>query len=374
MALEGTLATLSFSDVVQLLGATQKTGVLVSERAGAGRKLYLKSGNLVAVSSSDPGGYIGNTLVALGKVTDEQLLDAVRRQPRESKLVGLLLVEAGALSEDVLRRYLADKAYEVAADLLDWTDARFRFEEFVTHPLELVPLDLPVGQLLLEGARRLDELSRLRKLVPSDAVLIERTGGAVTEPAATGQTLVCKVLRSLDRPRTVAELRTTLRTSDYALLNGLTALLDMGAVETREPDDDADEPWLVEARNLLGLGDVEAAIRLLRRGLDREPPSERARALLAEAEQRFTEETTRDELPLEAVPRPLNTMEALLERSLSPTEAFLLSRIDGYIDVADLLAATPLPEPETLTTLRRLVRGGYLELSMPEAAEPARRR
>ena len=53
MAIEGSLGTLPFADLLQILGSTRKTGTLVFHRGKAWKKLYLRDGVIVATASSE---------------------------------------------------------------------------------------------------------------------------------------------------------------------------------------------------------------------------------------------------------------------------------------------------------------------------------
>src|SRR5690242_6866068 len=98
MGLQCTLATLSFADVVQLLGSTRRTGTLHLRKDGAEWRFSLRDGVIVFVSgdaTQDPP--VGRVLLSLGRIEEDQLEEALERQKTEDKYVGLLLVESGAV-------------------------------------------------------------------------------------------------------------------------------------------------------------------------------------------------------------------------------------------------------------------------------------
>jgi hypothetical protein len=59
---------------------------------------------------------------------------------------------------------------------------------------------------------------------------------------------------------------------------------------------------------------------------------------------------------------------------LSPHQAFLLSRIDGYMTVEEALDLSPLPRMQTLRHLADLLRSGYLRLDRTTIDRPTSRR
>jgi hypothetical protein len=365
MALEGTFTTLPFADLVQLLGATRKTGTLHINKAPHWRKIYFRDGVVIVTSSDLPGDQIGRTLIALGKVREPEVTLALEEQRREPKLLGQILVEQGCIAPDVLRRYLADKAYELVEKLLAWNDAQFRFEEFAVPARAGVPLDMTAEELLMEGYRRCDELSRYREILPSEEVVLEKTGEAPDgDEGLLDQTLVGVVLRKLEQPRSVSQLKRELASTDFSVLAGINKLIEKGVLRPRRhvPSPPPDPTWLPDARKLVMAGLFTPAIELLRRGLAVEPANEAARALLERAEVGFEREITRKELPLGAVPEVLTPLESLGGHRIHPAEAFLLSRINGEVSVGALIDSTPLPPAETLRTLQHLVREGHIRL------------
>jgi len=364
VALEGNLSTVDFPDVLQLLCSTRKTGVLHLRRAADWKRIYLRDGTVLLLSSSEPEDYIGDTLASLGKVSEEDLRRALVRQQREGKLVGAILVEEGKIEADVLLRYLRDRAYELIAKIVRvWTDAEFRFEEYALPPFDLIPLDLSVGQLLMEGVRRSDEINRLRERLPDDEVVLERTE-EIFDDETMRSTLTGLVVSKLERPLSVRELKRELRTSEFALLTGITALIDRGFVKTSDRtvrlDPPARSPWLAEARKLHLAGMSEQAVERLRDGLKADPVNTAARTLLSQAEAALVRDLTRGELPLSRRLEVMRPLAELGERSLSPVEAFIVSRIGDDTDIEALLEATPLPVAEILLAVRRLMSEGIL--------------
>src|SRR5207249_1463012 len=120
--------------------------------------------------------------------------------------------------------------------------------------------------------------------------------------------------------------------------------------------------WLVEARKLLMAGFTKKAIETLRRGLAFDSSNTEGRGLLMQAENRLVRDVTRKEVPFEAIPEPAVTLEEVVDRHLTPAEAFVLSRANGDMDVAGLIDAIPLPMAEALLILQKLLQAGYLTL------------
>jgi hypothetical protein len=57
--------------------------------------------------------------------------------------------------------------------------------------------------------------------------------------------------------------------------------------------------------------------------------------------------------------RPLGELRSL---SVTPEQGFILSRVDGQIDVRSIVQISPLPEIDALLVLRGLIEAGHLKL------------
>jgi tetratricopeptide (TPR) repeat protein len=111
---------------------------------------------------------IGDILVKNGKITQEQLHDAIDQQIRQrDRRVGELLVESGAIAREELEHYMRLQIEEAVFFLFTWTRGSFNFEADV-HPEEQDFLvAIKPESLVLEGARRVDEWSLIEKKIPS---------------------------------------------------------------------------------------------------------------------------------------------------------------------------------------------------------------
>jgi hypothetical protein len=109
-------------------------------------------------------------------------------------------------------------------------------------------------------------------------------------------------------------------------------------------------------------GEFENALDILD-GLYKEyPGDESLRRLTAESEAAFVDKAYRHFLPPNKIPRLTRPVESLATEGISPTEFFLLSRVDGTWDVKSIVQIAPLRETDTLRTLKRMREAGVIEL------------
>jgi len=107
MPVYGDLNTMSLSDLLQWASMNRKTGVLELERNKICRRIEFRNGWIGACSSDDPPARIGQFLLSRGKISEQQLQDALSRQEVMGQNLGMILLEMGAITQQELKRQIA---------------------------------------------------------------------------------------------------------------------------------------------------------------------------------------------------------------------------------------------------------------------------
>lgn len=274
MAIEGPLKELGLHDVFQLLDLSRKTGVMriTSHLRNNEGMVAFDSGAIVYAEIKSNPHRIGDMLVRAGKVTEGDLERARAIQEREGprQRLGQILVSIGALSARDLDSQVEFHVAEVVFELLSWQEGFFSFAE---GTLAGVPADAMVKirteSLLMEGARRIDEWSRIESHVPHLGVI---PGLAAVEDGTGAQLDLLpaewEVLAEVDGERDVRQIAGRLARSEFEVARTLFGLVATGVIELRDPGatrrqrvslaDDAGA-LLATAELRLETGDVAAA-------------------------------------------------------------------------------------------------------------------
>ena len=197
---------------------------------------------------------------------------------------------SGAISRRELDRQLKAQIEEAVFELLGWTEGYFRFEEGAPCQAAVeAPVRLPTEALLMEGARRLDEWSRIGSkvshlgLVPR---LPDQNGGAARR--STWCPFEWEVLAAVDGQRDLHALAEVLGRSEFEVARTVYGLTAAGVVVLGDPARPGEEPepgrdlaaLLVPARDALAQGEYEIAAGALEELLRRDPLMPEARRLL----------------------------------------------------------------------------------------------
>src|SRR6185436_11134879 len=84
MALQGSLSTMSVSDLLQFLAVSRKTGLLKFSHQKVLKGIYIENGIIVGSSTNDPKEYLGQVLIHYGKLDEAQLQAAMEIQRGEA--------------------------------------------------------------------------------------------------------------------------------------------------------------------------------------------------------------------------------------------------------------------------------------------------
>lgn len=269
MAIEGPLQEMSIQDVLQLLELARKTGILTvtSDHPSDEVAIHFKKGLIVFSMQRHSKRRLGQLLLRAGKITERELdraLELQRQDPRQ-RLADILL-EMGSVSEEELRRHLRFQIEETVYEVMGWTQGRFRFEEKDQLDWDRVRVQVRVESLLMEGARRIDEWSRLEPRIPSvDAVPVLAPIGDADAPMLDLRPDEWEVLAEIDGEQDLRQIAANLGRSSFDVAKIAYGLVSTGVIRIQERSTPLAEGDLQRAvrelQDLLERGEVEAVVR-----------------------------------------------------------------------------------------------------------------
>ena len=371
MAIQGTLKTMSLTDLLQFLGAGRKTGVLKFDRGKITKQVYFQNGLIVGSKSNDPKEYLGQILLHYGKVDEAQLQSAREMQRKTGAKLGEVLVEQGFLTENDVLDILKTRTLDAIYDLFVWTEGQFEFYDDEPFPDDLILIEVEPTTVIMEGIYRIDELARYRSLVPSDRSVLE-LGPGWTSSLKLGKEFR-QILYFVEQRMSVAEICYHMHSSAFHVYGQLYDLvgkgvaciageLPEGTLQTQIEIEDLPESvtemiWSAE-RKLDD--DPEAALLIIQRVLQEDPKNADAQNLLPTVEEKFMKQVYESELSPQTILRLLVSSSYLTEQQLGPQEGFLLSRINGSWDIQSILSICPFRDADCLLMIKKLMERGIV--------------
>jgi hypothetical protein len=295
MAIEGPLRELGIHDVFQLLDLSRKTGALrvTSDLRDDEGVVLFDGGRVIHASVRSHPTSIERILRHAGKVSDADLAVAASLEPLPGEGLGERLVRAGVITQRELERQLRLAIESVVFELLSWQEGFFSFEE---RAVADVPLDarirISTESLLMEGARRIDEWSRIADKVPHLSVVPMLA--PVEDDRASVLDLLpheWEVLMMIDATRDLRGIAAALGRSEFEIAKIAYGLVSTGVVELLQDQPARSsaeaalgaEPALERARSALAGRRPEEALSNARAALAADPASTEARLLAARA-------------------------------------------------------------------------------------------
>ena len=174
MAIEGPLQDIGIHDVFQLLDLARKSGRL-TVRSGARDNegtVYFESGAVVHATMRDNPHTLGALLKKAGKVSQRELERAMAAQRTDMRRLGEILVAQGSVTRREVERYMRQQIESVVFDLFSWNEGSFTFADGVDDSVQMdAAIRVSIESLLMEGARRIDEWSRMGDRIPNAEVV-----------------------------------------------------------------------------------------------------------------------------------------------------------------------------------------------------------
>jgi hypothetical protein len=385
--LSGDFSTMPVKDLVAYLGSRRATGTLRVTWAGVRKLILLRDGQVLSASSNQPREFLGQFLINMGHLSEEQFSKAYATQRETRVPLGKILVMAGLVTEQTVRSALTLKFREALLDMFRWEEGEFSFDAGAVAEVEGVDARVDLTEVHRESEFRETAWQAIRGAFPSGSLYLTVDESRLPEPPRPG-TLDAKLVKHIHEGRSLDEMARVLHASDFLVYQRLYALYRLEAVKVLTapppgrqrpaPPGDEDEAQVVDvdvmgaesprseviqaAQSFLGKGNFRDGEALARRAHEMSPTPE-TEALLRSAEAALVGVLRREMLDKPQVPALRVSTAQLKTLQLSAPERYLLSRIDGKRDLGSILSVSPLKELEALKYFRTFVDTGLVKLT-----------
>ncbi|MBN2724443.1 MAG: DUF4388 domain-containing protein [Deltaproteobacteria bacterium] len=202
----------SLLEFFNFLGENSRSGVLVVVTEKIKKSIFFKDGQIRYATSNMSEDRLGEVLYRYGMVKKDVLEEALADK---SKRLGEKLVQLGHITVADLYRAIKLQLEEICYSSFLLQNGHFYFYQLVSEDLIPSTIHLQTRNILLEGVRRMDEMSYFKKKLPSPDVVPEIVSEAsvsnLTDHEATTYKLIDgrKNLRDLARQNRMGLFETT---------------------------------------------------------------------------------------------------------------------------------------------------------------------
>jgi CheY-like chemotaxis protein len=240
----GDLGILGLANLLQVVNMSQSRGILSLTNGNQKALIQFCTEGIRLVSGAGRAIPLGRILVRSGKITSEQLDELLSAQKRTGQRLGDLIIEEGLVSEADMNQALREQVAEEIYELFAWDAARFYFAESDNDvlpngagPLAMVMLDSNILSLMVEAARRSDEIAKFRSEIPVDQLVPRRLDGDVPlDDLSVSKQAVAELLTMIDGERSIEHIVNESSYPKFTVLSTLYELKQRGllAMEARE--------------------------------------------------------------------------------------------------------------------------------------------
>lgn len=235
MALRGNLKDFSLPDVFQLVQLSGKTGVLRIQGTEAQGSIWFRDGDVFFAQSNWRREQLGERLVSAQRITPAALARALElrsAEPDGGRRLGEILVNEGYITQQVLEAFVHEQIQDTIFDLMRWDEGEFDFEVLPSIVHEDIGLSVSVENIVMEGARRLEEWQRIKKKVPStDMVFKMATAPGEGTFEISLKPVEWALLLLIDGTRSVRELAVETHSTDFEVARVVYGLFSAGLLE-----------------------------------------------------------------------------------------------------------------------------------------------
>src|SRR5207237_624316 len=205
-ALQGSLHSFKLPYVLSFLATTRHSGTLTLTRDSKTSYVFFDNGAVIYAGSNQEDLRLSAILLRKKRISRSQFerIDALMLQ--EGGRFGQLAIQQGILTDEQLHDYLKVQVSEIIYDCFVWPDGAFTFVDELTLPPYAVTIAVDLSNLIMEGARRIEEWEHCLQLLPDNKVVFRVVSNPDKDEKITLSRDEWKILFMVNGQRTLEDL------------------------------------------------------------------------------------------------------------------------------------------------------------------------
>lgn len=230
MALRGNLRDFTITQLLNLINLAGKTGTLILDGPSEQAQVSFREGKLAYARIGQEDSRLAAILHKANKLNENQYRAIAERAGQMTdKELGLLLINAGYVTQDDILLNLQAHFTDVVRRLFTWVEGIFRFENGLLPPEDRINVRLDLENIIIEGSRELRELEQLQDEIPSLDMALKFTDRPMKHVNLSVEEW--RVVSFINPKNTLRQIAKTNKMSDLEIRRIVYALLQAGLVE-----------------------------------------------------------------------------------------------------------------------------------------------
>jgi curved DNA-binding protein CbpA len=211
--LQGDLTRDALGDVIRRLYVNRKSGILHLAQDKTSKRIYFRKGSMIFANSDVETDRLGEFLIRQ-QLIDREAFERASKVMRETgNRFGRTLVELGFATPEEMDGKVVEQIQTIIYSLFSWTSGEYRFEQHESPVDEDIVLNLSTADIILEGTRRMDDMTKVRRVLGDPN----------------------RVLQTTEDPLLLYQKMSTLSQSEYFILSRVDGLSSMADILSISP-------------------------------------------------------------------------------------------------------------------------------------------
>jgi hypothetical protein len=212
----------ALSDIVSLAAQSQWTGELILLAEMGTRSFYFDHGTVIHASTTVPEERLGETMYRFGVIARDQLERVITVSTETGKRLGETAIDLGIVAADKLFAMMARQVEEVFYSAVRVSEGSFYFFDRFDEKNIIRRHNLNAGALLIEAARRMDEMRFFREKIPNDGFI------PVPVPGKKPTDDLIELFGKIDGTRSIADIGRAIGQLEFEVTRGVFQLVSTG--------------------------------------------------------------------------------------------------------------------------------------------------
>lgn len=211
--MQGDLTLDALGDVIRKLYVNRRSGILHLSQDKTSKRIYFRKGSMIFANSDVETDRLGEFLIRQ-RLIDREAFERASKVMRETgNRFGRTLVELGFATPEEMEGKVVDQIQTIIYSLFSWTSGEYRFEQHESPVDEDIVLNLSTADIILEGTRRMDDMTKVRRVLGDPN----------------------RVLQTTEDPLLLYQKMSTLSQSEYFILSRVDGLSSMADILSISP-------------------------------------------------------------------------------------------------------------------------------------------
>ncbi len=230
MALRGNLRDFTITQLLNLINLASKTGTLVVDGPNEQAYVAFRDGKLSYAQVGQEDNSLASVLHKANKLNANQYRAIMERSGKMTdKELGLLLINAGYVTQEDILLNLQSNFTEILRRLFTWVEGSFRFEAEMLPPEDRINVRLDLENIIIEGSRQLREWEQLQDEIPSLEMALMFTQRPLTNVNLSVEEW--RVVKFINPKNTLKQIASASKLNDLEIRRIVYGLLQAGLVE-----------------------------------------------------------------------------------------------------------------------------------------------